>query len=214
MRFGPWASAVSIAIVTLAGVSVLASQSRSHPTDLIGQARVLRWQGPFLWTREFGSAASGCAYRGREVINATLTCTGSDITHLRCTASGTAEHFYTETVGDAQNPSQRTDTGSYQGALSAVYDAQSMRGHELFRLDVGTTLPIQYRQERAPGVTRQGAYRLDVGGAMDSVAFDPASSSFERRTTAPIYAPGPAACTASGRFNGTETTAVRLLPAD
>lgn len=211
MRFGPRASAVLIVVVTLAGVSVLASQSRIHPQDPAGAKHALRWQGPFTYVREFGSAAAGCAYHGREQVNATLTCTGSDLTHLRCTADGTAQHLYTENLGDH---SQRTDTGTYQGALSAKYETHTTKQFELFRLDVGSTLPVQYRKETASGATQQGGYRLDVGGAMDNIPFEPAYPRLEREHTVPIYEPGPAACKSSSRFNGTETVAVRLLPAD
>ena len=212
MHLGPRASAVLIAVVTLAGVSVLASQSRLRPVEPSGTKQALRWQGPFTYVREFGSSASGCAYRGREAVNATLTCTGSDLTRLRCTASGTAEHFYTESAGAGR--SQRTDVGSYQGVLNAAYDAHGMRGFELFRLDVGTTLPVQFRQEADSGAASQGSYRLDVGGAMDNMPFEPANARLERRVTIPVYEPGPAACKSSGRFNGTETMSMRLLPAD
>jgi len=205
---------VLVAIVTLAGVSVLASQSSSHPLKPADAQHALRWQGPFTYVKDFGSSGSGCVYHGHETVNATLSCTGSDLMHLRCTASGTADHFYAESIGDGPNHSRRTDTGSYHGALDAAYDAQTLKGYELFRLDVGTTLPVQYRQESAPDVTRQGTYRLDVDGGIDYVPFEPASSRIERRKTVPIYQPGPAACASAGRFNGTETVSMRLLPAD
>ena len=215
MRSGPRASAFLIIVVTLAGASVLASQSRLHPVEPSDAQHATRWQGPFTYVREFGSTAAGCAYHGREAIQANLTCTGNDMMHLRCTASGTAEHVYTESIGNGGSEvQQRTDTGSYEGVLNAAYDAHKTNSYDLFRLDVDTTLPVQYRQEGTAGVTQQGGYRLDVGGAMDNVPFEPANPRLERRVAVPIYEPGPAACKSNGRFNGTQTTSIRLLPAD
>jgi hypothetical protein len=214
LRLGPQASAVVIAVVTLAGVSVLASQSSVHPPEPAGTQHALRWQGPFEYVREFGSSTPGCAYHGKEVVDATLTCTGTDLTHLRCTASGDAQHSYRESIGEGDGHSERTDAGSYQGALKAAFDTRETRKYVFFRLDVGTTVPVRYHQESVSGAAREGDYRLDVGGAMEDVPFEPSNTRLERHKTVPIYEPGPAACKSDGRFNGTEVMSLRLLPAD
>jgi hypothetical protein len=188
--------------------------ARSYTAHGDSPARSTRWQGPFEYVREFASSAPGCSYRGREAVHATVTCVGSDLRHLQCTASGTASHVYQEELQQDGRIAARNDAGEYQGALKAEYDTHVTKDVDLFRLDVGTHLPVQYRRTADGGAAKTGEYLLDVSGSTRDLVFVPQNERLERHRVEPIYEPGPAACGVPGRFNGTETIAMRLLPAE
>ena len=206
----PQLSGPVIAILMVAAASMVASQVRSRSAA----AHPVRWQGPFEYVREFGSSAPGCSYRGRETVEATVVCEGGDLRHLQCTASGKASHVYREELlqQDGRTAS-RHDAADYEGALKADYDTHVTQGVDLFRLDVGTNLPVKY-ERTADGATKTGQYALDVSGSTRDLVFVPQNGRLERRRVEPIYEPGPAACAIQGRFNGTESLAMRLLPAE
>jgi hypothetical protein len=209
LRPRPWLSVPLIAMSVAGSVAV----ARSYAAHGAAPAHSTRWQGPFEYVREFASSAPGCSYRGRETVHATVTCTGSDLRHLQCNANGTASHAYHEELQQDGKIAARNDAGEYQGALKASYDTHVTKDVDLFRLDVGANLPVQYRRSDG-GTAKTGEYLLDVAGSTRDLVFTPQNERLERRRVEPIYEPGPAACGVQGRFNGTETVAMRLLPAE
>lgn len=209
MRPTPRLSGLVIAILMVAAASVVASQARTH----FAAPHPTRWQGPFEYVREFGSSAPGCSYHGRETVQATVVCEGGDLLHLQCTASGQASHVYQEELRQDGRTAARNDAGNYHGALKADYDTHATNRVDLFRLEVGIDLPVKY-ERTFEGATRTGEYVVDVSGSTRDQVFMPQNGRLERRRVEPIFEPGPAACTTQGRFNGTETVAMRLLPAE
>ena len=210
MRLGPRVSVAFIAIV-LAAVFVVTSHGRSRAEELHSgpDHPVWAWQGPFQYVRDFGARVPGCSYHGREVVEGTMVCEGTDLRHLRCTATGTASHDY-----DEQQPGglTRKDSGTYEGPLQIAFDTHQTKGVDLFRLDVGANLQVHYQEDGA--ASKSGQYLLDVAGTTSDLVFEPQNARLERRRVQPIYEPGPAACGVKGKFNGTETVSMRLLPAD
>lgn len=194
------------------GAAVAAIAVGAAPLATTSTHAVTRWQGPFEYVRDYGGSARGCAYHGRETLHATLSCSGADLMHLQCTATGNASHSYHEELDRNSPVSARNDSGEYQGALKADYDTQTIKGVDLFRLDVSANLPVQYRRTADAHTNKAGSYLLDVGGTTGDLVFAPQNPRLERRRVEPIYEPGPAACGVSGRFNGTETVSVQLLP--
>ena len=193
----------------MAAASVAVARSyagRSEPST--------RWQGPFEYVREFASSAPGCSYRGRETVRATVACEGGDLLHLKCTANGIASHVYQEELRQNGRTAARSDVGEYQGALKADYDTHVTKDVDLFHLGVGANLRVQYRRTPAAGTAETGEYLLDVTGSTRDLVFVPQNQRLEWRRVDPIYEPGPAACGVQGRFNGSETVAMRLLPAE
>ena len=209
VRLGPRFSISSIAIV-LAAILVIASQGRSRAEEprFDPAHPVWSWQGPFEYVRDFGAAAPGCAFHGREVVEGTMVCEGTDLRHLRCSATGNASHDYDEHQPDGLT---RKDSGAYHGPLQISYDTHQTKGVDLFRLDVGANLPVRYQE--TGGASKSGKYLLDVSGSTGDLVFEPQNARLERRRVQPIYEPGPRACGVKG-FNGTETVYLRLLPTD
>lgn len=195
-------------------VVVAAIVAGARPLATTSSHAVTRWQGPFEYVRDYGATSSGCAYHGRETLHATLSCSGEDLMHLQCTATGNASHFYHEEFGRDGPASARNDSGEYTGALKADYDTQTIKGIDLFRLDVSANLPVQYRRTADARTDKGGSYLLDVGGTTGDLVFSPQNPRLERRRVEPFYEPGPAACGVQGRFNGTETVSVQLLPVE
>jgi hypothetical protein len=211
VRSAPKISIATIAIA-LAAVFVVASQGRSHAAESAFDPAhpVWHWQGPFEYVRDFGAATAGCSYHGREVVEGTMVCEGTDLRHLHCSATGAASHNYDEQQRDGIT---RRDSGAYDGPLQIAYDTHQTKGVDLFRLDVGANLPVRY-QETGAFASMSGQYLLDVAGTTGDLVFDAQNARLERRRVQPIYEPGPAACGVRGPFNGTETVSMRLLPTD
>lgn len=214
VRRGPWVASLGIGMAILVA-TVVAVQGRSRAQEPAFDAGhpVWHWQGPFEYVREYGSSGPGCSFHGQEAVRATLVCTGTDLRHLSCSATGTASHEYRQDLQQDGARTSRTDAGDYQGALKADYETHVTRNVDLFRVEVGANLPVRYQSTAAGGATT-GKYLLDVSGSTNDLVFDPQNARLERRRVQPIYQPGPAGCVVSGRFNGTETVAMRLLPTD
>jgi hypothetical protein len=213
VRPAPRVTIAAVAILMLAAVSVVASRGGARGEEEAFDAAhpVWRWQGPFEYVRDFGASAPGCTFHGREVVQGEMVCSGTDLRHLQCTANGTASHAYNEQV---QSGVARNDAGAYQGPLQIAYDTHQTKGVELFRLDVGANLPVQYRESTGDHTAKSGKYLLDVSGSTGDLVFDAQNARLERRRVQPIYEPGPRACAVQGHFNGTETVSMRLLPTD
>jgi len=212
VRRGPRVLVLIIPTVILAAF-VLASQGRSRSDEppFNPTHPVWHWQGPFEFVREFGTNGPGCSYRGRQTVQATVICTGTDLRNLRCTATGAASYQYREDVGGR---AARNDSGDYQGELRASYDTQVINGVDLVRLAVGANLPVEHRSASRDGVDWSNSILLDVSGSTRDLVFRPEGARLEHRSVQPIFEPGPSGCAVQGRFNGTETVSMRLLPTD
>jgi hypothetical protein len=197
----------SLAVVAAAGALGVAGTESFRMSS--ATPATLHWQGPFHYEAQFATHAAGCSVDGSERIDGVVTCTGQDLTGLKCTAEGRADRKY-RVASSGASTIEREDAGSYTGRLTVDYRSRRRTSGEMFTLSVAADVPLHY-QQTSDGMTRTGAYTLQVGGTTEQQLYQPDSQQLDFHQTQTINEPGPAGC-ASSAFNGTSSVAVRLAP--